>query len=422
MNQSISLPLRLSRKISFAHAAAFLITLPFDFFYNELVLLSFLLHTLIHTSPGAWRKLANKNGWIITSFYLLGWLALSYSPDKAEGIRILTRQSAFLVFPLLVVLSDLDWEASRIPLLRIFAFTCSFTVLYLYLDALYTIHYFKLPLSSLFSLAFMNHNFSQPIDIHATYLSMYVAFSIVIFISLLLSEPGKTRRRIYVIAIIILSAGLLQLSSRAVFIALLLILNTCIPFLLLKGRQRIRFFLVTLLLSGAALFVIFTIDAFKIRYINELQKDLAEKSSLVEINEPRMARWELIAGLIKKSPLIGYGTGAEKQLLQDQYFEHKLYSSFINEFNTHSEYLSFLLKTGIIGLLLYLFVLFWGMREALRRKDLLFSSFLVMILVVGVSENVLDLNKGIFFISFFFSFFLLPGSAALPNLRSRQPN
>lgn len=74
MNQSISLPLRLSRKISFAHAAAFLITLPFDFFYNELVLLSFLLHTLIHTSPGAWRKLANKNGWIITSFTCwAGW-------------------------------------------------------------------------------------------------------------------------------------------------------------------------------------------------------------------------------------------------------------------------------------------------------------------------------------------------------------
>ena len=38
----------LENKISYYHLAFFLISLPFDFFYSEVVLTSFAIHTLIH--------------------------------------------------------------------------------------------------------------------------------------------------------------------------------------------------------------------------------------------------------------------------------------------------------------------------------------------------------------------------------------
>src|SRR5204863_3505039 len=87
-------------------------------------------------------------------------------------------------------------------------------------------------------------------------------------------------------------------------------------------------------------------------------------------------------------------------------FEKGLYISYLNEFNAHSEYLSILIKTGIIGLALFIYTLYFGFMSSIRNRDILFLSFMVIITIVSISENILDLNKGIFFYSFFFPFFL----------------
>jgi len=111
--------------------------------------------------------------------------------------------------------------------------------------------------------------------------------------------------------------------------------------------------------------------------------------------------------LIKQSPVIGYGNGAETMLLKEKYFEKGLYISYLNEFNTHNQYLAVLLKTGIIGLLLFLFILYFGYASAVRNRDLLLLSFMIIVTVVSLSENILDLNKGIFFYGYFFSLLLM---------------
>jgi len=224
---------------------------------------------------------------------------------------------------------------------------------------------------------------------------------------LIRTEQRRSIKYLYITCIIILSAGLLQLSSRAVVIALLLIINLAFPFLLLKGKQQIKFCAVSFILSAALLFGITRIDSFETRYVSELKNDLTDKISVVEIDESRVTRWEAIAELIKNSPVIGYGTGSEKKILQDKYFEKKLYSSYINQLNTHNEYLNFLLKTGFIGLAIFIGVLGIGFLTAWKQKDFLFAAFLILISIVCISENILDRNKGIFFYSFFFSLFLL---------------
>jgi hypothetical protein len=66
-----------------------------------------------------------------------------------------------------------------------------------------------------------------------------------------------------------------------------------------------------------------------------------------------------------------------------------------------------MLRSGIFGLLIYLIVLCYAFVQSIRKKDFLFFSFLLLIATVSVSENILDVNKGIFFYSFFLSFFLM---------------
>lgn len=396
----------IANKISYYHLALFLVALPFDFFYSEIILVSFGLHTLIHARGPKWKNVISKPVIIPASIYLLSLVAVSYSPDKPEAINIIGRQQAILLFPVLFALTGLDIEKYKERLMYIFGFTCTVTIIYLYADALRIIIYFHLPLSSLFTLLFMNHNFSMPVGIHATYLSIYTAFSLVVFLNLIFKKPALKEKMVYLLCAVILLAGLIQLSSRAVFIAFLIIVNLAFPFFLFQGRKRALFFISTTAISLLTLLLMYNVDSFKTRYVTELKTDLTNRVKLIENTEPRLARWSAITGLIKRSPVIGFGTGSEKKLLEEKYFEKGLYISYLNEFNTHSEYLSILIKTGVIGLVLFMYILYYGFASAIRKKDILFISFIVIIAVASVSENILDLNKGIFFYSLFFPLFL----------------
>lgn len=407
-------------KISYCHLALFLVVLPYDYFYSELVLISFVLHTLLHVKLQDFKNISNKVVLIPISLYLLNLVAILYSPDKQEGVNLAVRQLGIVLFPLLFALSHLDFVKYRMQLLSIFGFSCTVTVLYLYFDALKTIIIFQLPVSSIFTVNFMNHNFSLPAGIHATYLSVYIAFSIIAFLWLLLTGQLAKQKWVYIIASLILFAGLIQLSSRAAFIAFLVAVNGAFPLLVFKGRKRVQFFLAASVISAAVLLLIYSVDSFKTRYVSELKTDLTDKVKIIENTEPRLARWEAILELIKQSPFIGYGNGAETTLLKEKYFSKGLYISYLNEFNTHNQYLAVMLKTGIIGLLLFLLILYFGYASAIRGRTPLLLSFMIIVTVVSISENLLDLNKGIFFYGFFFSFLLMQQKAEIKKRYSRE--
>jgi O-antigen ligase len=394
-------------KISYYHLALFLAVLPYDYFYSELVLISFGIHTLIHVKKEDFKSILSKPALVLISLYLLSLVSILYSNDKQEGTNLAVRQLGILLFPVLFALSHFNFAKYRMQLICMFGFSCVITVFYLYVDALRTILIFKLPAASLFTANFMNHNFSLPVGIHATYLSLYIAFSIIAFLFILLKMRPVQQKWIYIVACLILLTGLTQLSSRAAFIAFLIVVNLAFPYLLFQGRKRVQLFLTTSFFSASVVFLIYNVDSFKTRYVSELKTDLTEHVKLIENTEPRVARWEAILELVKQSPFIGYGSGSETKLLKEKYFNKGLYISYINEFNTHNQYLAVLLKTGIIGLLLFLFMLYFGYANALRQKDLLLLGFMILITVVSFSENVLDLNKGIFFYGFFFSLLLV---------------
>ena len=406
MNTVFDIQDTFSNRVSYWLLGAFLVLLPFDFFYSELALACFALHTLIHLKKEKLANVLTRKAGVPILFFLLSAVAILYSPDIPEGISVTTRQLAILLMPVLMALSNLDFRRHGEGLLLVFAFSCSVTVTWLFADALYTIYFFHLPLSCLLSPAFMNHNFSSGIGLHATYLSVYVAFSIVILWYGLLKGVKRGAQYLYIVCLLALLAAMLQLSSRAAFIGLLLVLNIIFPLLLRGYGKRKIFFIGTGLLSAGILMLIFSSGAFKERYVNELKSDLSLNPSVVESMEPRALRWKASWELVRESPLFGHGSGSEKRLLKNKYFEKKMYSSYVNEFNAHNQYLALLINTGFLGLLVFAGILFYAARAAWSEKDVLFFSFLLLVIVVCISENFLELNKGIFFYSFFLSFFL----------------
>ncbi len=333
-----------------------------------------------------------------------------WSHNKEQTLKDLQRQLAILLFPVALSATGLNLYQYKNHLLALFGCTCVVTVLYLYFDAIHIIVFNGLSIKILFSPAFVNHNFSEPISMHATFMSIYIALSIVIFFYFLLEEKNNRTRILYTIAIATLLAGLVQLASKSVLIALIIFIISYFLFFIPKGTKRIKFFSITLIVLGIILFGITRIGSFKKRYVAELKEDITLSSINNEIPEPRIARWQMAWFLIKGSPIIGYGSGSEKRLLKEKYFENKLYRSFLMELDAHNQYLSFLIKTGILGLLVFFITLFTGFAKAWRQKDIVFASFMILISTVSFSENILDVNKGIFFYAFFFSFLAKSGN------------
>jgi O-antigen ligase len=391
-------------KISYYHLLAFLASLPFDFFYSHLILISFCLHTLIQLNRKDIKPVFTLSNLALQSVFFVTMLSTIYSINRPQAFNEWGKDITILLFPVLFCLTSFDVKRYRDQLLFGFAVVCAAVIGFLYLDALRNIRYYGLPVSYLFSSAFTNHNFTLPIDIHATFFSLQVAIALVFMLSMILKEQNKNWRLFEIFCGLVLLAGLVQLSSKSVFVPTIMLIILAVPIFLLRDKKRVRFITVAASISIIALIGMFAIKSMRSRYVSALSYDLALTAHNQRFDS-RLDRWRSAFGLIEKSPVIGYGAGTELGLLHEDFYARRYYNSFVNHLNAHNQYLSFWLKSGIGGLLIYIATLAFGFKQALKNKDLLFFSFIVLITAVSFAENLLDVDKGIIFYAFFFSFF-----------------
>jgi O-antigen ligase len=400
----------LTNKISYYHILLLLFSLPFDFFYSHIILVSFGVHTLINFKKENIRSIFNVRTLILQSVFFVTLFGIVYSPDKNAGFTGLGRQLAILLIPILFSITSLDLKKYRNNFLLGFSLCSTLTIGYLYLDALRVIHYYDYALKTLFSAAFTNHNFSDPIGMHATFLALQVGLALVYLLSILIKQTDRNSKLFYGACCGLLSIGLLQLSSKSVCVAILIAVCFAIPFFILKERRkRLQFIIASLAIVILSAWVLSRSQTFRDRFFNDLKDDISQSSN-GDITDPRLSRWKVAAELISKSPVIGYGSGAEIGLLKNGYFDKKLYNSFLNNLNAHNEYLSILLATGIWGLMVYLTSLYYGFKNAMASNDVIYLTFILLIVIVSLSESVFDVDKGTMFYGLFFSFFVFTNS------------
>jgi O-antigen ligase len=395
----------LPNQISYYHLVLMMAMLPFDQFYSHVIFISFALHTLFFSQKEKFKELITLRNIVMQAVFFITLISLTYTKYPAAAGTDITRQLVILLFPVFFSLTSFNFNKYRDNLLLIFSIVCAATIVYLYLYAFYIIYYFKLPLKALFSDAFINHKFSAPINMHATFFSMQVVVALFYVSARLFKQQTILTKALYVITALILLAGIIQLGSKSIFVVMMLGILGAVPYFLIPARKRLRYVLitsiVTVLVAGGAL----SINSFKQRYVTGLETDLAKFTDYENV-EPRVVRWKAALEVASKKPVIGYGAGSELNILGEKYFAKKMYISFVNRLNAHNQYLSFLLTTGIIGLLIYLITLYYGFEIAFRHRDMLFFIFMLTIAIVSVSESLLNAEKGVYFYSFFFSFFI----------------
>lgn len=395
----------LANQISYYHLMLLMASLPFDMFYSHIIMISLIINLLIQFKEQPERSILSWRTAALVSVFLVTVWSTFYSVNKVNAYGEWGKQITILLFPLIFYYLPMDLKKYKDALLLIFSMVCTAVVAYLYLSAFYAIRFYGFPLSSILSSYFTNHNFSEPVGMHATFLSMQLAIALVYLLSLFIKERSRNYRLLLSGCMGMLSAGLMQLSSKSVCFCLFFIIIFAVPYFLLQKAVRWKFMLIAGSLFIIPIVFIFKQDTLKKRYVKELEVDLSDAEN-GEAEDPRLARWNAVTELIATSPVIGHGAGTEIPMLQQAFFEKKFYSSYIHRLNSHNEYLSLLLKSGLTGLLAYLATLVYGIRLSIKRKDMHLFLFMSLIVFVSVSENLLDVDKGIIFYAFFFSFFI----------------
>ena len=172
-----------ANRISYYHLMLLLLSLPFDLFYSHIILISLAVHTLIHFNKNTIKPVFTWRTVALQAVFFVTLISTIYTINPKQAFVEWELAIPVVVFPLLFCFNPLDLKKYLPNLLLVFALGCTATVTYLYIDAFTTIWHYHLPLLSIFSPAFTNQNFSQPIDMHATFFSLQVAISLVYLLS-----------------------------------------------------------------------------------------------------------------------------------------------------------------------------------------------------------------------------------------------
>lgn len=392
----------------------FVILLPYDMLYSTIAIYPMALAGLFSLSRQRLRSIPPQ-AWIFCIIFLLSASGYWYTTDLGKAGYLLERQLMILIFPfLLPLLIELNGRNIRL-ILHWFTLSCLAASAYLFFLCFQHLYIHGLPLSTLAESRFYNHNFSLPIHIHAGFLSLYFSLAICFLMCEIPSAP-KLQKLLCGSGIFLLSAALYFLASRNTIIALLLVILFIFPFFMVKKKALAIF--VSLVLTSAFLFLGIKSSYIHQRFSKELLGDIQiSQSNAKDYPESRIVRWQCAADIIERKPLFGHGTGDEIPLLQKEYQKKKMWVSYFEEFNTHNQYLAIVIKHGFAGLFVFLLMLSYFFYLAVKRGSFIYFSFLFILTIGLITENIIDANKGIFFFAFFNTLF---GYEALKTLRERR--
>jgi hypothetical protein len=126
----------------------------------------------------------------------------------------------------------------------------------------------------------------------------------------------------------------------------------------------------------------------------------------------RLEFWKAAAGIIRKHPVIGTGTGDLKEAYRQEY--ERMGTQLRPEFRlrAHNQYLAVTAALGCTGLLLFLICWTTPLLAGLRRRDLLLQAAWLIASLSMLTEDTLETQAGATFAALFVSLFLFARPAS----------
>ena len=234
------------------------------------------------------------------------------------------------------------------------------------------------------------------------------------------SANGLVLRVALVAAAIGATIALHVLAYRTGLLAFYLGLLVCAGWLLLHRRQWVLGMLLLLLLGLGPWLAYHQFESVRERF-NATVHDVQQYENHNDINNQslsqRLTATEAALPLIREHWLLGVGPADTHAAMRAQYGWQSYGLQRANQADVHSQYLETLLGGGVVGLALWLVVVFWPLTKAWARRDAYLCLFVVIQAATMLVTDVLSLQIGLNLFVFGYGFLVVAGE----RRQSAQP-
>lgn len=243
---------------------------------------------------------------------------------------------------------------------------------------------------------FDKNAFLKILNIHHTYLSIFILFSINFLFPTIPEKNLPQIKQFFLLVLLISFIMLFILGSKvAMVIYILFILRYIFTYFFKKKITKI--------------FIILPILAVCFLFFNK-KIDTSYKSAL----NFRLEIWKESVNSIKENPFFGNLERNEKEVLNFNHFISGKYYLMDSDLNSHNQFLSIFLKFGLVGfIILSLILLNLLISKSVDISKNTYQSLIGFCLIMMFTfyiENVLDRHHGIVFFSLFFNYYIVAAS------------
>ncbi len=235
---------------------------------------------------------------------------------------------------------------------------------------------------------------------HPTYMGLYAIISIVI-----LDRNKIFRKKVNLLLISINILFIIFSASRIALLALIVLFVYRAIFF--RKKEYIIALIVSCIVSVSFYFI-----------SNDFQYKINQLATFKGLNHydnndygsvsVRVAKIIAAKNVWKENVWFGYGTGGLNDELNKQYRSKAIecWPCSQRKYNPHNQYLSILAGHGILGFVLFLLLIGYIAYHAIKNKDYMVLEFILAFLVFGLTESILERQKGILLFTFlcFYSF------------------
>ena len=340
-------------------------------------------------------KYFSKTFFINSILFFTYVVSLLYSTDITQAFRKLGPAISIIIFPIIFFVFLDNYKIKRnviyttINLLSIS--TIVFLIIY-YIYLFFAPHPNNPALDYPSTFFFRRSLINMPIwDIHPIYLSLFIVISIFNFLRISKSTI-YTNKTLFISSLIlqlVLMITLFLMSSKAAVLFLLL------TGILIYSKNKFQTIIIGVSLFSLLAVLIFLIPQTKTRFkeLIHLKTYNLENLDYKNSTQIRIVIWQTTLEKINESPIFGYGIGDVKSVLDESY-KDKSPVLLEKNYNSHNQYLGIWLSVGVIGVLFFVYFLFYNFNSAIHSKDYFFLAILIFYTFSFLTENILERQLG----------------------------
>ena len=326
-------------------------------------------------------------------YFVLHAIALFFTDDTLDGLYSLEIILSFLVLPLAGIAFKRNKKSQKInqqfidKLFYVFVTVGIVSMIVCLLNAFYAVYLGNGSGDYWFFYRGLAHPLWQ---IHPIYLAYYLNFLLSILLFHDWKFNWKFRESIKWFLILLTIIFLILLSARTP-----LLVTFTILLLFIYYRLKVN----KLVLALTTLSIV-SITLMALVFTNNRFKELFNEDGILQ--EDRVQTWRGAYEVAVSHFWFGIPKGDLDEKLEKIYKKNNHFKGIERSYNCHNQYLQVLCYFGIFGLLYFILWIYYVFKASIRT-NIIFQLLVFSILVYFCTESIMSVNKGIIFISYFFT-------------------